>query len=47
MYMPRFPQVPITQQEIEDARKQLSNEVPGREGLYPLIKKHGEKILEI
>jgi hypothetical protein len=47
MYMPRFPQVPITQQEIEDARKQLSNEVRGRKGLYPLIKKHGKKILEI
>ncbi len=40
--MPRF-----TEEEIQDARKQLSNEVRGREGLYPLIKKHGKKILEI
>jgi len=40
--MPRF-----TEEEIQDARYQLSNEVRGRKGLYPLIKKHGKEILKI
>ena len=37
----------FTEEEIQDARYQLSNEVPGREGLYPLIKNYGKKILKI
>ena len=40
--MPRF-----TEQEIRDARYQLSNEEQGRKGLYPLIKTHGKEILKI
>ena len=40
--MPRF-----TEEEIQDARYQLSNQQKDRKGLYPLIKNYGKKILKI